>query len=119
MKRRWNFLNNAEDVAVKTVENEKLERQLLPRLQFMGFLLLVFCACTLMYIFTQEESAFILPDEPLSPAEIEFSATLGFPETENFSMEDPLSVNAFIIASSFFLVGAVCLYFVWKKKRDT
>lgn len=96
----------------KTATDLEVEKQLLPRLKFMGTLLLFFSLCALCASFF-----FSFPDFTASsiPSSEELATLPGlidedFPTAERFSM--------ILVCFSFALVGSLCLFFVWKKKKQ-
>src|ERR1700722_1810215 len=96
-----------------------IEKSLLPRLRFMGFILLFLCLFTLTYA---------LVSEPYLP-QVEEMATALHPEQEasllptgvesepDFMLTQGQRLNLFFVASVFGAIGLSCLLYFWKKKQ--
>jgi hypothetical protein len=95
-----------------------IEKSLLPRLKFMGYLMSTFCAATLLF-------ALLSPGNPGQEPE---AALEGHPPLKTsgpalMTDEDPLDLNPtevlnfYVVSLTFFLVGASCFLIVWKKKK--
>jgi hypothetical protein len=82
------------------MNKQEIEKKLVPRLKFIGFILLAFCLITVAYSFIplQEE----LEIEEAIIAEIEETSLA------------PL--NPYTIAIAFGIVGAACVTIAWRKK---
>ena len=99
-------------------EKQQMELQLLPRLRWMGFLLLFFSLCSFLY------SLFFAADIPASsdsfetPLEMEQTSGLSMASTPSFEMFQVERFNAYIVTFCFALVGGICLLAVWKKKKE-
>ena len=96
-----------KDFSNKVLEQAKIERQLLPRLKFMGYVLYVLCICSIAF-------------EAFFPAEtlvIEKTIEL---EAMTLLEEEPTAkevLNFYAVASVFALVGFTCMLIVRKKRK--
>jgi hypothetical protein len=92
--------------------NNPIEKDLLPRLRALGFILLFFGILSLGW------SLFYSPYPHAAMAQIvegeESEITAGLSEA---SKERPL--NLYIVSAIFSAVGCACLSVTWKKKRGT
>lgn len=86
---------------MKTTSNNELEKQLLPRLRKVGFLIVFFGLLSLAY------SLIFSPD--LSLAQNPEIATAGLSSA-------PVSFNLHLVSSVFFIIGSTCLLSTWKRK---
>ena len=96
-------------------EKQAVERKLLPRLRYMGFLLLFFTIFTLAYALISdpylpnpEEVAVVLKEEGLPQ----------FSEEPGFMLTKSQRLNLYLIAGAFAVIGLSCLFFYWKKKEQ-
>jgi hypothetical protein len=98
-------------------EELAIEKQLLPRLKFMGILLILFSGCTLFYslFFTadidEELARELASDQFIAPQEMEYSA--------GFDLFEEKCFHAYIVTASFAVVGLACLLIVWKKGKKS
>ncbi len=96
-----------------------IEQQLLPRLKFMGLLLFFFSGCALIYALffatniPPEVVEALATDQLTTPAEMQQSA--GF-DNAHFFLAQRLAT--YMIALCFAIVGSLCLFSVWKKKKN-
>ncbi len=96
-----------KDFSNKVLEKAKVERQLLPRLKFMGYVLYVLCLCSIAF------EAFF-PEETLR---IENTVEL---EAMTLLDEEPTAkevLNFYAVASVFALVGFSCMLIARKKRK--
>jgi hypothetical protein len=96
-----------KDFSNKVLEQAKVERQLLPRLKFMGYVMYVLCLSSIAFeVFFPQETieieknveleAMTLLDEELNPKEV---------------------LNFYAVASVFALVGVACMLIARKKRK--
>lgn len=98
----------------KTATDLEIEKQLLPRLKFMGVLLLLFSVCAFCFsLFFSLPSPQKLATAPSNPSE-EFAALPNLVE-ENFLAVENFDLS--LVFLSFAIVGGLCLFFAWKKKK--
>ncbi len=96
------------------LENEK---KLLPRLRYMGFLLLFFSIFTLAYALIAEPYLDVPPDESAVIKE----ESMGLPDTDtnpDFILTKGQRLNLFLVAGIFGTIGLSCFFFFWKKKEQ-
>ncbi|MBI3236267.1 MAG: hypothetical protein HYZ48_00935 [Chlamydiales bacterium] len=104
-------------------EKEQSELQLLPRLRWMGFLLLFFSVCSLFYSFffatdiPSNIAQDLATDQFLSPAELQQVSGLPMTNTPSFEIFQVERFNAYIVTFCFALVGGICLLATWKKEK--
>jgi hypothetical protein len=77
------------------VDLQKIEKKLLLRLKGLGLLLLVFSLIAFVYSFFPQEEEELLSE--LS--------------------EEPPPLNIYFVASTFALVGGICIILAWRKKN--
>jgi hypothetical protein len=104
MKQSKSFLNSVES-------------QLLPRLKFMGYLLLGLAALTLVFSMVISLTDLFTPEEFSIVPEMEISSILDlFNDSEN--NPNPFEVlNFYVISTIFAAVGLTCLWIAKKKKK--
>ena len=84
--------------------NKELERQMLPRLKFMGTLLIFFGFCSFLYGMTLD------PPSPIdTPEEKQLSSGLTL-------LNEDGRINAYGIAGIFAVVGSGCIVIALKRK---
>ncbi len=111
------FLNKAEPPQVKEKHALEVERTLLPRLKFMGYVLYVWSAASLAF-------AFMVPEENPSSAYANFTIPnfigMTFEEDEEDLPEYKATevLNFFLVSAIFAAVGTTC-FWIEKKKRKT
>lgn len=97
---------------------KEIEKQLVPRLRFMGIVLLFFCFSTLgyalfasPYLSSEDETVPILDEESIGlPSSTDELTPLELTQNER--------LNLYIVATSFALVGTCCLTLAWRKKKQ-
>lgn len=123
MKEPKNSLNDAGEVNSRRPEEIQIEKQLLPRLRFMGLLLFFFSGCALCYsIFfaaeiDQELALELANDEFTSPQEMQYASGLSIIDNTPFTLFQVERFNAYIVTISFAVVGAACLLTAWNKQK--
>ena len=95
----------------KTSLKHEIERQLLPRLKVLGSILLVFGVGALLYglIATKGTS-----ESPIDILEDEMEAS-GISELEITEVRRDI---IYLGTASFFIVGASCLFFAWRRNTS-
>jgi hypothetical protein len=109
-------LNNMQEFKPDNSAKLEIEKKLLPRLQFMGYVMFTCCAASIAY-------AIFAPREP----EIDFKEqnymTVHAAGLQLAGDEDPLELsptevlNFYVVGLIFASVGASCLLAAWKKKK--
>jgi hypothetical protein len=91
--------------------NHEVERQLLPRLRLMGFLLMVFGVGVLVYgIMTNPPPLEETADLPLT---LEKESSL-IP-TEEDTIPEPRRDIIYLGVSSFWVIGVACIVYAWRR----
>jgi aryl-alcohol dehydrogenase-like predicted oxidoreductase len=84
------------------IDHQQIEKQLIPRLQKLGFILLAFSVFAFGASFMPEaEEELAMNEESLIP-----------------DFEEPPPLNMYLIAIVFASVGATCITIAWKKKNS-
>lgn len=123
MTKNGNFLNKVKELKIKTPEEIGIEKQLLPRLRFMGLLLFFFSGCALCYsIFFASGVPFdadqkFATDGMGTPEEMEYTSGLSLPSNPSYGFFQVERYNGYIVALSFALVGAACFLTAWSKQK--
>ncbi len=120
---KTNKTSSNEELNDKPLTDLEADMQLLPRLRFMGYLLLFFSGCALCY------SLFFASDVPsnlaydlstdgfTSPEEMEYAAGLSLNENASFTLFQVERYNAYIVTLSFAIVGSICLLSAYQKQK--
>jgi drug/metabolite transporter (DMT)-like permease len=97
----------------RTSVNTELEKQLIPRLNLMGYILILFSGCALFYailvspyLASSEEEAIPMPQT---------MELAGF-TTEATTLIEKEKISLYMIAAIFAVVGGSCIVTAWKKK---
>ncbi len=123
MKEPKNSLNSPEEINTRRSEEIQIEKQLLPRLRFMGLLLFFFSGCALCYsIFFAAEidqglALELANDEFTTPQEMQYGSGLSITDNTPFNLFQVERFNAYIVTISFAVVGAACLLTAWNKQK--
>lgn len=111
-------MNKIDALKAKTKADLELEKQLLPRLKFMGYLLAFFSVCSFSYAML-EQSGLILSPVYLAEEPREFTADLTY--TVDKEAEEIMEVrlfNSYVVAIGFLGVATACFISVWKKRKS-
>ncbi len=84
------------------INHQEIEKQLIPRLRKLGFILIAFSVVAFASTFIPE------PEQELAVSEEGF-----IPD-----FEEPPPLNMYIVAMIFASVGATCITIAWKKKNN-
>lgn len=84
------------------MDKETIEKQLIPRLKYLGMLLFCFSLMAVSYSFLPQdpEEAMVTEEDGLFPEFVE-----------------PAPLNMYMVAISFAIVGSACLIISWRKKN--
>jgi len=127
MNKIKNFLNkakhlNVKDLAPKIAINHAIEKQLIPRLKVMGFILFAFSVCSCFYAyFSANYSSPYDTDGFTSPEEMKMASGLSFgddPESPPFELTAAEKFNFYFVAFVFASVGVGCILLSIKKKKE-
>jgi hypothetical protein len=114
MTEKKSFWNKIKGLKKEVKTDTKVDKQLLPRLQFMGYLLLFFSVCAFAYAIMEEIG--LINDTSLSE-ELIASSGISLPDIEPPIVVDIRIFNAYLAGTSFILVGVTSLIYVWKKQK--
>lgn len=81
---------------------QQIEKQLLKRLKFLGFILIVFAVIALAHFFI-----------PLAKTEFDL-----FEKEITQELDDPPTIHPLFVSAVFGTVGTGCLVISWKKKKS-
>lgn len=98
----------------------EIEKKLLPRLRYMGFALIFFSLFSLTYAIIADPS---LPTLELTPSERaakeeELMGLSDFDPESDFIVTYSELLNLYLVAMAFGVVGSLCLFAYWKKKKE-
>jgi len=113
------FLSKFEELKPKVPVQLEVERRLLPRLKFMGYVMCILGLTTVAY------AVFIPKDPRIGPetAQMEEPVVPVMAESGILTDEDPLELtpnevlNFYAVALIFAGVGASCFLIAWKKRK--
>ncbi len=112
------FLNKIEELKPNIPVQLDVERKLVPRLKFMGYVMCFFCIASLIF-------EIVVPEDIVISAEIEHENFAGasIPGLPLDNDEDVLEftakevLNFYVISLIFASIGAACFLTAWKKKK--
>jgi hypothetical protein len=95
-----------------------VEKELLPRLKFMGYLMTAFCIAAFLFALLAEREpapppAAILERYP----PLKTSGPTLMADEELLELRPTEVLNFYVVSLTFFLVGASCFLIAWKKKK--
>ncbi len=111
------FLNKMEELKPHIPVQLDVERKLLPRLKFMGYVMFVCCLASVAF-------AIFAPKEQIADFEVAAYDQVYLAGVALGPDEDPLELsptevfNFYLIGLVFASVGAACFLTAWKKKRS-
>jgi hypothetical protein len=116
------FLSKFEELKPKIPIHLDVERKLLPRLKFMGYVTYILCLVSFAFAMTiQEEAESIAasPQEEFAELEdMEVVSGIGLLSEDGELELAPTEVlNFYLVASIFAVVGTACFLIAWKKKK--
>jgi hypothetical protein len=112
------FLSNFDELKPKTPLHLDVERKLLPRLKFMGYVMCVLCIASLIF-------AILAQSDPVDQSAMVQGRILNV-DGVALSLENPEDLlefnpcevlNFYFVGFIFALVGSICFLTAWKKKR--
>jgi hypothetical protein len=115
------FLNKFEELKPKVPIHLDVEKKLVPRLKFMGYVMYVLSLIAFAFAFTIKEEGEII--QPLQegftePEEIEALTGIYLMSDDDELELGPTEVlNFYLVSSIFAVVGTSCFLIVWKKKK--
>ncbi len=120
MVMKKSLLNKLDEIKSIVPVHLEIEKKLLPRLKFMGFVMYGLCVVAFTYAaMAQEEIQSVPPKEGLvDPEAIEAVASLETMLEEGELELSPTEVlNFYLVAAIFAAVGTSCFLIAWKKKK--
>lgn len=109
-------LSNMQDLKPSASAKLEIEKKLLPRLKFMGYVMFACCTASIAY-------AIFAPREPEMGFDAQDFPTVHAAGLQLGGDEDPLELspteilNFYIVGLIFASVGASCFLTAWKKKK--
>ncbi|HSW86556.1 MAG TPA: hypothetical protein VLG49_03535 [Rhabdochlamydiaceae bacterium] len=95
-------MNNSEKI--RKLLNKDVEKQLIPKLNYLGYSLVVFGLVSLCYAF------FFSPYPSIKTSENSQS------EASFLMNEESSSLNLYVVSGVFFTLGISCMFIAWKRK---
>ena len=111
------FLNKLEELKPQIPVHLEVERKLLPRLKFMGYVMFVLSLISFGFALTVKEEALILPQETPKNQELETVATLLIDDTE-LELAAIEVLNFYAVSFVFAAIGGSCFLIAWKKRKS-
>lgn len=116
------FLSKFEELKSKIPVHLEVEIKLLPRLKFMGYVLLICCLAAFTFALTIKEEAeignpqiqvgFTEPDQIEAVSKIELVS-----EDGELEMDPTEVLNFYLVSFIFAVISTTCLLVAWKKKK--
>lgn len=95
----------------------EVDALLLPRLKFMGFLLLVFSFASLCYAFF-EDDVWMMSEVQTSPSLREVDPENTWHMSTLIEVENTYLLSPYLAATAFAVTGLYCLFYVRQKKKN-
>jgi hypothetical protein len=115
------FLSKFEELKPEVPIHLSVERKLVPRLKFMGYVMYVLCLAALAFAITIKEEIEVVPPPQegfIEPEEMEVVSGLNLISEDGELELSPTEVlNFYFISVIFALIGTACFLIVWKKKK--
>jgi hypothetical protein len=116
------FLSKIETLKPEVPIHLEVERKLLPRLKFMGYVMYALCLITFAFAIIIKEETEIGEPPPqegsIEPEQMEAASGLELISEEGQLDLSPTEVlNFYVVAFIFAIVGTTCFLIVWKKKK--
>lgn len=101
-----------ENLVSQSHLNKALEKQLFRRFKMLGFVLMTFSVCSLLYAALSPPFEPLPIDSLITPEEMELSSGLSPLEP------NPKEVlNFYVISGIFALIGVSCILYAWRRKE--
>ncbi len=110
------FLSKIEELKPEIPVHLEVERKLVPRLKFMGYVLCFFCLASLVFALTIKEETLILPESTEASSDEIIAATPLLTDDE-LELTATEVLNFYAISAVFAIVGASCFFISWKKRK--
>ena len=112
------FLNKLDELKSAVPAHLEVEKKLLPRLKFMGYLMYVLCVIALVYAMTVREDTPSPQEGLIDPQETEAASPLEMLLEEGELDFSPTEVlNFYLVGLIFASVGSTCFLIAWKKRK--
>lgn len=116
------LLSKFEELKPKVPFHLEVEKKLLPRLKFMGYVMLTLClaAFTFALIIKDETEVMGPPSQEgfTQPGQMEAVARIELlSEDDELELNPTEVLNFYLVAVIFGAIGASCFLIVWKKKK--
>jgi hypothetical protein len=111
------FLSKFEALTPKIPVHLEVERKLLPRLKFMGYVMFIWCVASLIFAIAMppgEGESMILEESIIEADAVGFAQDVD-KELPVFASTEVL--NFYVVSAIFALVGGACFLVAWKKKK--
>ncbi|MBS0603599.1 MAG: hypothetical protein JSS60_01025 [Verrucomicrobia bacterium] len=112
------FLSKFEELKPKVPLQLDVERKLLPRLKFMGYVMYILSIATLTFAITAPKEPGIGPElEKEDFANLSTSGVALMNDEDQLELNPMEVLNFYVVAVVFAAVGASCFLIGWKKKK--
>lgn len=102
----------------KKAEHLEAEKKLLPRLVFMGYVMIVLCVATLGFAIAAQHSPAVENTLAAEGAIAPNALLMALMDDENLREPSPTEIlNFYVVSAIFAVVGATCFFIVWKKRK--
>jgi hypothetical protein len=107
------FLSKLEELKPEVPIHLEVERKLIPRLKFMGYVMYFFCLLSFVFALTIKE------EEELLISELETNSEIPAILTDESELELAATevLNFYFVSLVFALVGTACFLIAWKKGK--
>jgi len=110
------FLSKCDELKEKAPVQLEIERKLLPRLKFMGYVMFTLCLASFVFALTVKEDTAVIGPPPFDQTEAVSPLEL-LPEEGEIELSATEVLNFYFVAFVFALIGASCFLIAWKKKK--
>jgi hypothetical protein len=115
------FSNKLEELKSSIPTHLDVEKRLLPRLKFMGYLMFAFCFAAFAFALSIKEEEIIAPSTQeglIEPDEMEAVARFELLQDDGELELSPTEVlNFYLVAGIFAVIGTTCFLIAWRKKK--
>lgn len=111
------FSSKFEELKPKVPVHADVERKLLPRLKFMGYIMCFWCAAALVLAFLAPKNAAADIEHPEASTFSFGGVALENNEEESLEFEAFEVLNFYFVSLTFAAVAASCFAIAWKKKK--
>ena len=114
------FLNKLEELKPQVPVHLEIERKLIPRLKFMGYVMLVLCLASFIFALTIKEETAVASEPTIAAVSTheELEAVIPSPLTdEELEFVATEVLNFYAISFVFGLIGVSCFLIAWRKRK--